>query len=107
VILIQAKFKGKDSLGFINGNTYYLSLKIIEIFSVDNSGSYVEVESNTGYYPKYNKLRCQYGNTKKFLENWIPIKVNNIEGNINDSANYTLSEIRRCIRQVKIDSLMC
>lgn len=109
MIVLQAKFNGKSSLGFINNEIYYLGLKISDIVSSTNSHSYVEIETNSGSFPNYTKLRCEYSNIRKFLENWKPLKINTIEiisPEISKNWQHTISSIKSSIREQKLEKLL-
>lgn len=102
MILIQAKFKGKDSLGFKNGEFYYLNLEVRSLYSSWR----IEIQTNMGTYPNYTKLRCEYGSIKTFLQNWIPVKINR-EDSVTDKEKPTLQSIKISIREEKIDKIIC
>lgn len=62
MILLTAKFTGKDSLGFKNGTRYRLSL--------NQHGIQISIVTKEGEFPDYKELRCDYGNIDLFLKNW-------------------------------------
>lgn len=55
--LIEAKFIGEDSLGYVKGNTYKLLLNGLTIVCIDGSG------------------RCPYGSLRALLKNWSDVKI--------------------------------
>ncbi len=58
---IKAKFKGSDSLGYINGENYHL------VFSVDEYGEYIWIVPDKRHI---NCQSCPYSTLKAFLNNW-------------------------------------
>jgi hypothetical protein len=64
MILLTAKFTGKNSLGFRNGVNYRLSLIL---YGLDRE---VSIKTKDGEFPDYKELRCDYGSLDLFLKNW-------------------------------------
>ena len=71
MILLTAKFTGKDSLGFKNGTRYRLSL--------NQHGIQISIVTKEGEFPDYKELRCDYGNIDLFLKNWEVQKLHETE----------------------------
>lgn len=88
MIILQAKFTGKDSLGFKSGEKYNLSLSCYGSSFGSRSLQFgpISIETNAGTFPNYKKLRCEYSKLDKFFENWQVDKINHY-----DTSNTAIS----------------
>ena len=67
---IKAKFIGKNSLGFVNSNIYYLVM-----ISMPHIGKGMIEIATENHKPK---LRCEYGSWEKFIPNWEVLHFENM-----------------------------
>ena len=68
---IKAKFKGSNSLGYVNGENYDLE------FKTDSQGSqdfimirHIDKINSPGHWTMRRNSECYYQSLKAFLNNW-------------------------------------
>ena len=97
---IKAKFIGKNSLGFINSNIYYLVM-----ISMPHIGKgMIEITTE-----KHNpRLRCEYGSWEKFIPNWEILHFENMSGNYDAENHHTKvnNGLKSSVRDSKINKVL-
>jgi hypothetical protein len=97
---IKAKFIGKNSLGFINSNIYYLVM-----ISMPHIGKgMIEITTE-----KHNpRLRCEYGSWEKFIPNWEILHFENMSGNYDAENHHTKvnNGLKQSVRDSKINKVL-
>lgn len=75
---VKARFIGKSSLGFINGNIYEFI-----ILSLPHIGKgYIEIKTEC-------KKRCEYNSWELFIPNWEILQFNNTTGEHDAEVHHT------------------
>jgi hypothetical protein len=97
---IKAKFIGKNSLGFVNSNIYYLVM-----ISMPHIGKgMIEITTE-----KHNpRLRCEYGSWEKFIPNWEILHFENMSGDHDAEIHHTKvnSGLKQSVRDSKINKVL-
>lgn len=69
-MIIKAKFIGKSSLGFVYGKMYNLDCKFRWKLGSNPCEAGVNIQTNSGSFPNYERLRCEYNTVDIFLSLW-------------------------------------
>ena len=97
---IKAKFIGKNSLGFVNSNIYYLVM-----ISMPHIGKgMIEITTE-----KHNpRLRCEYGSWEKFIPNWEILHFESMGGNHDAEIHHTKvnNGLKQSVRDSKINKVL-
>lgn len=108
---VKAKFIGKDSLGFINGNIYDLIL----IIKPQINGGIIDISTQKSYKSSTwssGRLRCEYySNLGKdswelFIPNWQILHFESIDGE--HDADYTKvnNKLKQSVREYKLNKVL-
>jgi hypothetical protein len=97
---IKAKFIGKNSVGFVNSNIYYLVM-----ISMPHIGKgMIEITTE-----KHNpRLRCEYGSWEKFIPNWEILHFENMSGDHDAEIHHTKvnNGLKQSVRDSKINKVL-
>jgi len=114
MIILQAKFVGKDSLGFKSGLNYNLRFEVTSagmtsavnykpVASIDG----IRISTNSGKFPDYNRLNCDYSSVERFLDNWQVVKINLFSTELPELVKSTIhSKLTSSMRDVKLKQLI-
>lgn len=96
---IRAKFIGVNSVGFINGKIYELTL--IDMPHIGNG----MIEISTNNKPR---LRCEYGSWERFIPNWEVLHFENMGGDHDAQAHHAKvnSGLKQSVRDSKISKVL-
>jgi hypothetical protein len=108
---IKAKFIGKNSVGFVNSNIYYLVM-----ISMPHIGKgMIEITTEFCVSLQQNKLmtinprlRCEYGSWEKFIPNWEILHFENMSGDHDAEIHHTKvnSGLKQSVRDSKINKVL-
>lgn len=96
-MILVAIFIGKNSLGFISGNTYELRMSFYFDQGSKDTGAYIRSEEG---------LKCEYTRVEKFLENWMVLNIKSIPENTKFALSHVISLITKSLRVNKLDILL-
>ena len=97
---VKAKFIGVNSVGFVNGNIYYLTM-----ISMPHIGKGMIEIMTENHNPK---LRCEYGSWEKFIPNWEILHYDNMN-NVHDAeVHHTKvnNGLKQSVRNSKINKVL-
>jgi hypothetical protein len=96
---IKAKFIGVNSIGFINGRIYELTM-----ISMPHIGKGM-IEISTDNRPR---LRCEYGSWEKFIPNWEILHCENMTGEHDAEIHHTKvnSGLKSAVRNSKLNKIL-
>ena len=96
---IRAKFIGVNSVGFINGRIYELTL-----IDMPHIGKGM-VEISTNNKPR---LRCEYGSWERFIPNWEILHFENMGGDHDAQTHHAKVNcgLRQSVRDSKISKVL-
>ena len=96
---IKSKFIGINSLGFINGRIYELTL--INMPHIGNG----MIEISTDNKPR---LRCEYASWERFITNWEVLHFENMSGDHDAEVHHTKvnNGLKQSVRDSKINKVL-
>ena len=96
---IKAKFIGVNSVGFINGRIYELTL-----IDMPHIGKGM-IEISTDNKPR---LRCEYGSWERFIPNWQILHFENMTGDHDAEVHHTKvnNGLKSALRDYKLNKVL-
>ena len=95
---VKAKFIGVNSLGFVNGNIYDLTM--VSMPHIGNG--IIDISTNKP------RLRCEYGSWEKFITNWQILHFESMGGEHDAEAHHTKvnNGLKKSVRDYKISKVL-
>jgi hypothetical protein len=96
---LKAKFIGVNSIGFINGRVYDLSL----VYMPRISKGLIQISTNNK-----PRLRCEYNSWELFIPNWQIISYKNMTGDHDVEVHHDKvnSGLKQAVRDNKINLIL-